>query len=57
MKKIIRTWLCDVAGCNSVGTSDLDTMTEARAGLEVVGWRFGATRDVCPFCREKGHRP
>lgn len=48
---------CDVAGCDVQGRSDAITRGEALRGLKAAGWRFGATRDVCPFCREKGHRP
>lgn len=57
MKSMHLVVTCDVAGCDAQGTSDAITRTAALNGLSRYGWRFGATRDVCPSCRDKGHRP
>jgi hypothetical protein len=51
------TVTCDVAGCAAVGVADSGSMVTGRSKLFALGWRFGSTRDVCPACRAKGHRP
>lgn len=57
MKTITLAVTCDVAGCLRVGVKDAAAKGAAVASLIDAGWRMGATRDVCPDCREKGHRP
>jgi hypothetical protein len=49
--------VCDVAGCNRERTERGVSKGAIIGELVGLGWRFGATRDVCPSCRDKGHRP
>ncbi len=57
MKLLTVVVYCDVPGCDVDQVGEGKSKGSITAGLMALGWRFGAARDVCPSCREKGHRP
>lgn len=57
MKTITLAVVCDIAGCENADTSTGATKGVAVARVMDRGWRMGAVRDVCPECRDQGHRP
>lgn len=57
MKTITLALDCDIAGCKEATSATAASKGTAAARLLDRGWRMGATRDVCPSCRDKGHRP
>ena len=57
MKLLSMIVYCDVAGCDRDQVAEGKAKGTMTAALMAEGWRFGAARDVCPSCREKGHRP
>jgi hypothetical protein len=57
MKVLTLTVSCDVPGCTAVASRNGVSRGAIIGALIGDGWRSGATRDVCPACRDKGHRP
>jgi hypothetical protein len=57
VKRLTLAVTCDVAGCDESETAYGPSKGSIIGALVGKGWRFGATRDVGPACRDKGHRP